>query len=242
MVSSCGNKTITGWMRKAGGESSRRLNVGQKSWFAVRWTIDHYCGPEEGVIDVTCGTGTSGDVAVRTGRHFLGLDICPDAIEACKERLAAALNQERGRLYSAGILDAPSDLDQVSAMESLKNAMEAEDDKTTSQEDVDLAMKKIKECLESGFMEEREMPAPADLERWLTAAAAFFKHSSHSATARFLARSKASVMVWIQEQCSLVRMVNAVRERRQLGRDLPSDACVSSTLWELEHAEEPAAG
>jgi len=45
------------------------------------------CPPDGIVLDPFCGTGTVGEVAVRLGRGYVGIDLCPEWEAAARKRL-----------------------------------------------------------------------------------------------------------------------------------------------------------
>lgn len=59
--------------------------------------------PGELVVDPFCGSGSAGVAAVTHGRNFLGCDICDDAIEVSRGRIAAAGATERAAPSGVGV-------------------------------------------------------------------------------------------------------------------------------------------
>ncbi len=53
--------------------------------------------PGELVVDPFCGSGSAGVAAVTHGRNFLGCDICDEAIDVSRSRIARAGASERAR-------------------------------------------------------------------------------------------------------------------------------------------------
>jgi len=56
------------------------------------------------VIDPFCGSGATGEVALRLGRRFIGVELNPAYVEMARHRIAgdaALLNRDRGRRPSA---------------------------------------------------------------------------------------------------------------------------------------------
>jgi preprotein translocase subunit SecA len=51
--------------------------------------VRSYCPPGGVVLDPFCGSGTTGAVAVRLGRRFVGFDVRPDQVELTRRRLSA---------------------------------------------------------------------------------------------------------------------------------------------------------
>jgi len=60
--------------------------------------------PENGVVlDPFCGSGTTGDVAVRHGRHFIGIELNEEYCALAKKRIGnALLDVSGGELFAAG--------------------------------------------------------------------------------------------------------------------------------------------
>jgi site-specific DNA-methyltransferase (adenine-specific) len=53
--------------------------------------------PEGGlVLDPFVGSGTTGEVAVRHGRQFVGIDLNADYIEMANQNIASALEESQG--------------------------------------------------------------------------------------------------------------------------------------------------
>lgn len=52
--------------------------------------VSQSTNPGELVIDPFCGSGSAGVAALRHGRHFMGSDICDEAIEISNQRLTEA--------------------------------------------------------------------------------------------------------------------------------------------------------
>jgi len=50
--------------------------------------VDRFTDPGDLILDPFLGAGTTGVVAVRMGRRFIGIDVDPDAISTAEERLA----------------------------------------------------------------------------------------------------------------------------------------------------------
>jgi hypothetical protein len=123
--SSCGNPTMTGWWRMDG--FTRRMNITQKPVLAARWILDHFCAQNAGVIDVTLGTGTTALAAILTGRPFLGFDLCPDAVEAAKQRILRFSADWRSAMIEANVLTVPED-EREQAIKSLAIIMREDDD------------------------------------------------------------------------------------------------------------------
>jgi len=56
------------------------------------------------VIDPFCGSGATGEVALRLGRRFIGVELNPAYVEMARRRIAGdapLLNRDRGRRPSA---------------------------------------------------------------------------------------------------------------------------------------------
>ena len=49
--------------------------------------VRSFCPPGGLVLDIFCGSGTTGAVAIRTGRRFIGVDIRESEIEKTSRRL-----------------------------------------------------------------------------------------------------------------------------------------------------------
>lgn len=61
--------------------------------------------PEDGiVIDPFFGAGTTGVVAVKNGRKYIGCELNPEYIEVAEKRLAPIHRQAENRKISAGII------------------------------------------------------------------------------------------------------------------------------------------
>lgn len=59
----------------------------QKPLALLSLLVTACCPPGGVVLDPFCGSGTALVAAARTGRHFIGIDINPDAVRICKQRL-----------------------------------------------------------------------------------------------------------------------------------------------------------
>ncbi len=73
-------------------ESARR--VGHPAPFPVelpRRCIQLYTFKGDVVLDPFCGVGASAIAAMKTGRHFIGIDIDPDYVERARERISEYL-------------------------------------------------------------------------------------------------------------------------------------------------------
>jgi DNA modification methylase len=51
--------------------------------------VSLFSEPGETVLDITCGSGTTGVAAVRLGRSFLGIEKKPEHFEMANARIAA---------------------------------------------------------------------------------------------------------------------------------------------------------
>ena len=159
----------------------KRLNVTQKPWHAVRWVIQHFSAPHEGVVDATVGAGTSGDAALRMGRSFLGFDWCPDAIQGTNSRLAQAAAEIKGTLVRA---EAPrvvvTEQEREVVLETLKEAAVTFDDRNPDPEDVRKSCEGLQTMLakfDSMDMLGAELKREGELQRYMTAAKVFFTYS-----------------------------------------------------------------
>jgi len=90
-------------------EMSKRTNVwtyggGDKEFidhpapFPEALACDHilsWSNPSDLVLDPMCGSGTTGKMAVLTGRRFVGIDISAEYVELSRERIAKVLQQPR---------------------------------------------------------------------------------------------------------------------------------------------------
>lgn len=231
-VSPCGNTTITGWARKEG--QSRRLNTTQKSWYSATWTINHFCAPHLGVVDATCGTGTSGDAALRSGRSFLGIDICPDAVAATQRRLEAVRWEEMGRLAGAGLISMV-DTEQEEARQRLLDVAVAKDDRTMASEDAAKCRDHCKAAIDRsrGLLEKSD----AELDRWLQAALVYFQHCSPSTATSFLKKPIREVATWVMDRLELRNIVNAARTAQEWP-DIAEGTDISASMWELTRETE----
>lgn len=241
-TSPCGNTTISGWARAEG--SSKRLNITQKSWYSAYWTISHFCAPHLGVVDATCGTGTSGDAAIRSGRHFLGLDFCPDAAQHTKRRLEAAMWEEKGRMLAARIIET-ANTEQEEAATRLQAAAVANDDRTMSQEDADKCIQIIKEAVDAGKVLDPTLKSFYDDQaaqpRWYQAASVYFSASTPALATRWFKKTKLEAISWVKERPQVLQMVNAARAAKQWPILDPGQK-VSDEMWELQHEVNPAQG
>jgi DNA modification methylase len=52
--------------------------------------VDRYSQPGDTVLDLFCGSGSTGVAAIGLGRRFVGIDIDPAAIRLAASRLASA--------------------------------------------------------------------------------------------------------------------------------------------------------
>lgn len=241
-VSPCGNNTITGWARQeSAGPQSSRLNITQKSWYSARWIIDHFCARHEGVVDATCGTGTSGDAALRTGRNFLGFDRCPDAVEACQQRFQAVQEQELACLGWAGLVQPSTEQEAEElrqAQESTKEASLRQSDKVMTEEDVkkcmDVVTRGVKLAKDVGML--KDLP-DEDVSRWEQATAVFLAHCPPKWAADFLKKDPLKVAGWVTERGTLFRMVNEARLVQKFPM-LVAGHVMSADLWEVSRKDE----
>jgi len=72
--------------------------TGHPAPFPEALARDHilsWSNPGDLVLDPMCGSGTTGKMAVLTGRRFIGIDISEEYVELSRERIAKALQQPR---------------------------------------------------------------------------------------------------------------------------------------------------
>jgi tRNA/tmRNA/rRNA uracil-C5-methylase (TrmA/RlmC/RlmD family) len=71
-------------------EVKRRILEGMRERVTTGWKPTCSCGARVVpclVLDAFCGSGTTGDVALKWDRRFLGIDVKPDYIEITNKRL-----------------------------------------------------------------------------------------------------------------------------------------------------------
>lgn len=91
-------KCIVGGGRMGSGDAHKNEAPFPES--LVRPFIVSFCKPGGLVYDPFCGSGTTGAVALREGRRFIGTDIRESEIETTQERLHAAQFYEQYSLVS----------------------------------------------------------------------------------------------------------------------------------------------
>lgn len=67
-----------------------KLHPTQKPVELMEWLIRTYTQPGDTVLDCCMGSGTTGVAAVRTGRHFIGIELDPRYYKIARERIEAA--------------------------------------------------------------------------------------------------------------------------------------------------------
>jgi len=76
-----------------------RILAGMKERKTVGWRPSCKCGREDrepaAILDPFAGSGTTGVVALRYGRRFLGIELNPQYLDLARERLAPELAQGR---------------------------------------------------------------------------------------------------------------------------------------------------
>ncbi|WP_083469259.1 site-specific DNA-methyltransferase [Methylobacterium variabile] len=83
------------------GEHGRKLHPTQKPEALLARTILSSSNPGDVVLDPFFGTGTTGAVARRLGRHFIGIEQEPAYAAAARERIAAVEPLSRAALLTA---------------------------------------------------------------------------------------------------------------------------------------------
>jgi hypothetical protein len=224
-----GNPTMTGWWRMDG--FTRRMNITQKPVLAARWILDHFCAENAGVVDVTLGTGTTALAAILTGRAFLGFDLCPDAVEAAKQRILRFSADWRSVLIHAEVLSvAPAEREL--AVKSLAVIMREEGDEEKD-DLVEKFMARVKNRVEA--FRTLRMAKFADLtdplvQFYVKALSKFCIAQPVSWTRRMMSRE--DLDVWLLER-GLLRVVNMAREANKLDLLEPGHE-VEGEDWELE--------
>jgi site-specific DNA-methyltransferase (adenine-specific) len=93
--------------RKPFGKRSNiwRINPQQKSEhpapFPEQLARDHilsWSSPGDLVLDPFVGSGTTGKMALATGRSFVGIDISDEYLEIARQRIASAANDNQPQL------------------------------------------------------------------------------------------------------------------------------------------------
>lgn len=65
----------------------------QKPVSLYSYLIQTYTNEGDTVLDITCGSGTSGVASVKTGRNFIGIEIDPTYFKIAEKRIHDALQQ-----------------------------------------------------------------------------------------------------------------------------------------------------
>jgi site-specific DNA-methyltransferase (adenine-specific) len=68
----------------------RGLHPTQKPVPLMEWLVRSYSNPEDTVLDITMGSGTTGVAAVRCGRRFVGAEISQDYYAVARRRILEA--------------------------------------------------------------------------------------------------------------------------------------------------------
>jgi site-specific DNA-methyltransferase (adenine-specific) len=71
----------------------------QKPVQLIKWQLERITNSDDLVLDPFMGSGTTGCVAVETGRRFVGIEKEPQYFEICCRRIEAA--QRQGQLFGA---------------------------------------------------------------------------------------------------------------------------------------------
>lgn len=78
------------------GSTSDKIAFEHPAIFPEALARDHilsWSNPGDVVLDPMCGSGTTGKMAVLTGRRFIGIDISAEYVELARERIAKVLAQ-----------------------------------------------------------------------------------------------------------------------------------------------------
>lgn len=74
-----------------GGTTRDRIAFQHPAVFPEKLAYEHiysWSNPGDMVLDPMCGSGTTGKMALKNGREFIGIDISPEYIEIARERLS----------------------------------------------------------------------------------------------------------------------------------------------------------
>jgi len=72
---------------------SKRCHPTQKPVTLFEYLIKTYTNEDEVVLDNCIGSGTTAVAAIRTGRHYIGIDISPEYCEIARERICIEQSQ-----------------------------------------------------------------------------------------------------------------------------------------------------
>ena len=67
-----------------------------KAW---EWLVEKVCPEGGSFLDCFMGSGTGGEIAVKSGRRFIGIEISPQYFKIAAKRIQTAWENRQGRLF-----------------------------------------------------------------------------------------------------------------------------------------------
>jgi site-specific DNA-methyltransferase (adenine-specific) len=77
-------------LKSAVNDNDKRFHEWGQSESGMADLVERFSAPGDTILDPFMGAGTTGVVAVRSGRRFIGIDLDADAVKQASARIAEA--------------------------------------------------------------------------------------------------------------------------------------------------------